>query len=78
MPRAPKSSPSKAADTSARRLSEPSLSQPASRDDIARRAYELFLESGAQHGRDLDHWLAAEQELTAASSASVLDFKQSA
>ena len=32
-------------------------------DDIASRAYELFLSSGAMHGRDLEHWLQAESEL---------------
>jgi Protein of unknown function (DUF2934) len=31
--------------------------------DIANRAYELFLASGAAHGRDLEHWLRAESEL---------------
>jgi hypothetical protein len=30
---------------------------------IARRAYELFVEGGSQHGRDVEHWLAAEREL---------------
>ena len=30
---------------------------------IAARAYELFLESGAVHGYDIDHWLQAEREL---------------
>ena len=30
---------------------------------IARRAYELFLERGGAHGRDIDDWLRAEQEL---------------
>jgi hypothetical protein len=32
-------------------------------DDIANRAYELFLANGAMHGRDLEHWLQAETEL---------------
>ena len=32
-------------------------------EDIARRAYELFVERGAEHGGDLDDWLRAEQEL---------------
>ncbi|HEY1302311.1 MAG TPA: DUF2934 domain-containing protein [Vicinamibacterales bacterium] len=32
-------------------------------DDIATRAYELFLGDGARHGRDLEHWLRAELEL---------------
>jgi hypothetical protein len=31
--------------------------------DIAYRAYELYLASGAPHGRDLEHWLQAESEL---------------
>ena len=30
---------------------------------IARRAYELFLERGGEHGHDLDDWLEAENEL---------------
>ena len=30
---------------------------------IARRAYELFLQRGGVHGRDVEDWLAAEQEL---------------
>jgi DUF2934 family protein len=29
---------------------------------IARRAYELFLARGEQHGHDLDDWLEAERE----------------
>jgi hypothetical protein len=41
--------------------------QPPRRDPItemiACRAYELFLERGAQHGHDLDDWLQAEREL---------------
>jgi hypothetical protein len=27
------------------------------------RAYELFLQRGAQHGQDFEDWLAAEREL---------------
>ncbi len=34
------------------------------REEIALRAYLLFERSGRQHGRDLDHWLEAEGELT--------------
>jgi hypothetical protein len=33
-------------------------------EDIAVRAYLLFVSSGHQHGRDLEHWLEAERELT--------------
>ena len=35
--------------------------------DIARRAYELYIERGGEHGRDLDDWLRAELELTSRS-----------
>ena len=41
----------------------PSAPAPRPGDDIARRAYELFCERGAEHGRDLDDWLQAEREL---------------
>ena len=40
--------------------SEPSESRE---ERVARRAYELYLERGGQHGRDQDDWLRAEQEL---------------
>jgi len=33
--------------------------------EIARHAYEIWLNEGAGHGHDLDHWLRAERELTA-------------
>ena len=36
-------------------------------EEIARRAYELFVQHGAEHGRDLEHWLRAERELLSAS-----------
>jgi HSP20 family protein len=31
---------------------------------VAQRAYEIFEKSGVPFGRELDHWLAAESELT--------------
>jgi hypothetical protein len=31
--------------------------------EIARRAYELYERRGGEHGRDLDDWLHAEDEL---------------
>ena len=31
--------------------------------EIARRAYQLFLQRGGQHGRDTEDWLVAEREL---------------
>lgn len=36
---------------------------------IARRAYELFLERGGQHGHDVEDWLRAEQDIIAAIDA---------
>ena len=35
-------------------------------DQIARRAYEIFIERGQPEGRDLEHWLEAEKQLRAA------------
>ena len=32
-------------------------------NDIATRAYQLFVERGGEHGRDLDDWLSAKREL---------------
>ena len=32
-------------------------------EEIRRRAYEIYLERGAQPGRELDDWLQAEHEL---------------
>lgn len=34
-----------------------------SEEQIAERAYELYLNRGAEHGADLDDWLQAEREL---------------
>ena len=34
-------------------------------EEIAARAYELFLESGSVDGHDTEHWLRAEVELKA-------------
>ena len=39
-------------------------------EKIARRAYELFLARGAEHGSALQDWLDAERELTAPTSRS--------
>ena len=35
----------------------------ATENDIAKRAYQLFVERGGEHGRDLDDWLLAKREL---------------
>lgn len=36
---------------------------PLAHDVIARRAHELYLERGAEPGRDIEDWLRAEAEL---------------
>jgi hypothetical protein len=36
-----------------------------SHDQIARRAYEMWLKQGGRHGHDLHHWFEAEKELKA-------------
>jgi DUF2934 family protein len=35
-------------------------------DEIARRAYELFLSRHCEHGHDVEDWLKAERELKGA------------
>ena len=42
--------------------------QPASMTDdaIARRAYDLYLARGCEHGHDVEDWLEAERELNGA------------
>lgn len=37
--------------------------QAFSSDEIAQRAYQIFEREGRTDGRDMDHWLQAEQEL---------------
>src|ERR1019366_173592 len=37
--------------------------------DIARRAYELYLARGCEHGHDVEDWLQAEHELRIAAAA---------
>jgi hypothetical protein len=32
-------------------------------NDVARRAYDLYLSRGREHGHDIEDWLQAEQEL---------------
>ena len=72
----PKSTKTMQSTTTRSRTRKSSLTTPAASTtslsslthaDIANRAYELFLASGAAHGRDLEHWLKAESELRARS-----------
>lgn len=40
-----------------------SQESPELRAEIEKRAYEIWLNEGGDHGSDLDHWLRAEREL---------------
>jgi DUF2934 family protein len=46
------------------------LSQPVTvtNSDVARRAYDLYLARGCEHGHDVDDWMQAEHELRAPST----------
>ena len=33
-------------------------------EEIARRAYELYLQRGGEHGKDVEDWARAEKELS--------------
>jgi hypothetical protein len=35
-----------------------------SKQDIAHRAYELYVQRGAEHGKDVEDWVKAEKELS--------------
>jgi Protein of unknown function (DUF2934) len=52
------------------------------REQVARRAYELYVDRGCSDGYDMEDWLAAEQELAlamyAAGDAPLLDEKDNA
>jgi hypothetical protein len=39
-------------------------------DEISARAYQIFIERGSPEGRDLEHWLEAESQLSAQSNGS--------
>jgi hypothetical protein len=45
-------------------------------DAIAARAYQLFLERGGEHGRELEDWLAAERELVLTRSVSAVTVRR--
>lgn len=52
-------------DVAPRTASEPQRAAVTD-DEIARRAYDLFLSRGGAHGYDVEDWLQAERELKAA------------
>ena len=38
--------------------------QEVSRDEIARRAYEIYVQRGGENGMDVEDWLRAEKEVS--------------
>ena len=54
--------------TAADRASKPQAAT-VTNGDIARRAYDLYLGRGCEHGHDVDDWMQAERELRASSIA---------
>jgi len=46
--------------------SNPMKNNMPTHDEISARAYQIFLERGCPEGRDLEHWLEAEAQLTGA------------
>jgi hypothetical protein len=55
---------SAAASRSAALETIPALPTLLLQEQIAQRAYQMFEQDGFQHGRALQHWLAAEREVT--------------
>lgn len=53
-----------AADPAAQEESAPRAARLPRPDDIARRAFELFMARGGQHGSHEDDWYRAERELS--------------
>jgi hypothetical protein len=45
------------------RSAEAKSASPITREDIAQRAYALYLARGGEEGHDMDDWLQAEREL---------------
>jgi Protein of unknown function (DUF2934) len=45
------------------RATTPEDHRPPTKDEVAQRAYELFLSRGRTDGRDVEDWLEAERQL---------------
>ena len=47
----------------AQRAITPEVHRPPTEDEVAQRAYELFVSRGRTDGRDVEDWLEAERQL---------------
>jgi len=65
MTEGPKKKSKKASAPPSSRSTKKRIAAPAqvTHGEVARRAYDLFLARGCEHGHDLDDWLQAEREL---------------
>ena len=65
MPRTPKSTNGASGPATSKRPStkKPNGNGGISSDEVARRAYEIYLSRGGGHGADFDDWLEAERQL---------------
>ena len=43
---------------------QPGINVKPSPDEVARKAYEIYLAEGCPQGRDVQHWLAAENQMS--------------
>ena len=73
MAKSAKSRPQKTVATTAARSTKslPNRSAHVTEHDIARRAYDIFLARGCEHGHAVEDWLQAECELREAASAAL-------
>jgi hypothetical protein len=53
-------------DTTTNKVDQSEHRNKVSRDEVAQRAYQLWVAAGQPSGRDLEYWLQAEAELCAA------------
>jgi hypothetical protein len=63
----PKRESNKPAEKTARKITvrkRSSVSQQPTRENIERRAYEIYMERGGGEGYEMEDWLQAERELT--------------
>lgn len=59
----PKRSRRRAATSATTSIQTTHTSREPRTEEIAARAYEIWLANGRQHGRDVEHWLEAERQL---------------
>ncbi len=59
----PEALPATADDRASTALGAPATRPAPTREEIARRAFEIYIARGRTHGSDVEDWLKAEREL---------------